>query len=368
MRKSKTREGFTYRRRDEGSVQKRVNQSGGSFDAIFHNDFTVWKPKDGTNRIRFLPPTWEGAEHFGLDIYVHYGVGSDNQSYLCLDKNAGKTCPICEERRRAEAAGDSEYAKQLSPNKRVLVWVIDRDDEESGPLLWPMPWTVDRDYASLSVDKRSREVLFLDSPEEGYDVEFTKSGAKMKTKYTAAKVDRRPSLLSEDEETLEAWLAFIQEHPLPTVLQFFDSEHIAKVASGKVATKEDEDEEEDSRGRSRSRSKGRLPRDEDAEDDEEDEEEDEEEDDTRHPTRGSAGRRKTTKSRSELDEEDEEDEEEEDTPPSRKSATSKPSADEDEDEDEDDFDCAACSDTGRNSKGGYCVCAKGRRLKQRAER
>jgi hypothetical protein len=244
---------FEYKPRDKAAVQKRATQSGGLFDSIFRNDFTVWKPKDGDNRIRFLPPTWPKPEHFGLDIYVHFGIGSDSQSYLCLEKMKEELCPICAEKRRADKAGDTDYARELSATKRVLVWMIDRDDEESGPQLWSMPWTVDRDFAALSIDKRTREILFLDSPEEGFDIEFTKTGSKLKTKYIGAKVDRRPSPLSDDDEVVQEWMQFIEDNPLTDVLQYFDAEHISQIAAGKKNAKDEEDEDEDEAPRAKKR-------------------------------------------------------------------------------------------------------------------
>jgi hypothetical protein len=281
------------------------------FDSIFKQDFAVFKVKDGENRVRFLPASWEDAEHYGLDIYVHYGIGSDNQSYLCLDKMKGEECPVCLERNRAEG-GDEDYVRALTATKRVLCWVIDRDDEEAGPLLWPMAWTVDRDIATLCIDARSREALFIDDPEEGYDVTFTKTGAKLKTKYIGIKIDRRPSPLCDDADRAQEWLDFVADNPLKSVLQYFDAKRIAAAASGMKPAEDDEDEDDEDEARpTRSRQKSRP---------------------------ASTTRSRTTTSRSE-----------------------------DEDEDDEDYDCVACEDTGRNSKGGFCVCAKGRKLKRLAQ-
>ena len=410
-------------------MQKRASQSGGLFDSIFKSDFTIWKVKDGDNNIRFLPPTWEHPEHFGMDVFVHYGIGSDNQAYLCLDKMKGETCPVCEEKKQADKAGDSDYARELSANKRVLVWLIDRDNEETGPQLWAMPWTVDRDIATLCIDKRTREILFIDSPDEGYDVTFTKTGAKMKTKYIGVKVARRPSPLSDDDDVVGEWMDYITENSLPDTLQYFDAEHIADVAAGKKTDKDDDDDDDDA-PKTRASKKSRKSSRDDA-DEEEDEEEDEsprrskvkgkqkahsrdeeEEDEEDAPPKKSTGKswrhpkdtdeddeeeeapRKSkvkAKSRPVDDEEDEEDEplhknmkprkgkysEDEDDEEGKKKGARRPTLgkatshsksrdDEDSDDDEDEFDCVACSDTGKNSKGGYCVCIKGKKLKAKA--
>lgn len=328
----KKRTRFEYKQRDPKAAQKRANQSGGLYDSPFKSDFTSWKPKEGENRIRFLPPTWEDAEHYGLDVYVHYGIGSDDQAYLCAAKMKGEACPICDERKRAQKDGDDQYAKDLAPVKRVLVWVIDRNDEDAGPQLWSMAWSIDAEIASLSIDKRSGETLFIDNPEDGYDIEISRKGTKLRTKYSGTKIDRKPSPLADDQDTADEWLKMVQENPLTDVLVYFDPEHIAAVAAGRKAKDEDEDEDDDEEPRKKSKAKRRP-------EPEEDDEEDDEDDEPRPTRREKVTTKKKTISRSD-DDEDEDDEEE--------------------------YDCPACEDTGRSSKGGFCVCKRGKKMKLRA--
>src|SRR5262245_13483641 len=84
--------GFAYKERSVDNVRKRAAQKGGMYDSPFQDGFDTWRAKPGDNTIRFLPPTWDGAEHFGFDVYVHRNVGSDNSTYLCLNKMKGKPC------------------------------------------------------------------------------------------------------------------------------------------------------------------------------------------------------------------------------------------------------------------------------------
>ena len=311
MVKEKTR--FRYEKRTKDDVKKRANQSGGLFDSTVKSDYQVFSPKEGDYRLRFLPPTWEQPEHFGLDIYVHYGVGSDNQSYLCLAKMRDEACPICEERKRAEKSGDADYARNLAATKRVLVWLVDRDKEEDGPQLWSMPWTFDRDVAALSIDKKSGEYLALDDPEEGYDVEFTRKGLQLKTKYIGVSVARKPSPLSYDPEQVDVWLKYVEDNPLPDVLQYYDVEHIAAIAQGKPRDDDDDDEEEERPAKKAKPGRARL-----ADDDEDEDDEDE------RPV-------KKAKAKKPMVDEDDEEEEEEDERPSRKR---RPAVDDDEDDED----------------------------------
>lgn len=222
---------YEYKSRSADSMRKRGEQSGTDFDTYIKEGIKLWKPNDGDNIIRALPPTWDNADHYGLDIYVHYGVGSDNQAYLCLDKMLGKPCPICDERNRAQKTGDEDYVKKLKPNKRVLFYLIDRNNEKAGVVAWAAPWTIDRDICKVSVDKRSGEILELDNPNDGYDIEFEKQGKGERTEYMGIAVSRRASPLDNDEA-----LEFIAEHPLPAQLNYYSYEHIAQVFGGASAS------------------------------------------------------------------------------------------------------------------------------------
>jgi len=231
---------YEYTSRSADQARKRSNQGGGDFDKYLVDAIKMWKPNDGANTIRILPPTWNKPEHFGYDIYVHYGVGPDRQSYLCPSKMKGEPCPICEERAEAERAGDEKYAKDLKPRQRVLVYVVDRDHEKEGVQAWASPWTFDRDLAKVSTDRKSGAVLAIDHPEEGYDVEFDKKGAKDRTEYLGIAVARRDSPIGDDK-----WLDFAMDHPLPDQLQFFDYDHIKRAFGGGGAPAKARDDDDD---------------------------------------------------------------------------------------------------------------------------
>lgn len=226
---------FVYRPRTAEGYSKRAEGGGRDFDTYILDTVKMFKPTDGDNAIRVLPPTWEGAEHFGLDIHVHFQVGADAQAYLCPAKMKNERCPICEERDRAMAHGDQEYADKLKPNRRVLVYLVNRNEEKDGPIVWSMPWTIDRDICKLVVDKRTGEILPIDDPDNGFDIFFERKGKGERTEYIGIAIDRRPSPLGDDR-----WLEFVMSNPLPTLLNFYPYEHIAKVFGGAAAAgKED---------------------------------------------------------------------------------------------------------------------------------
>ena len=204
----------------------------GDFDKILKDEIKMWKPSEGDNRFRIVPPTWERPEHYAYDIYVHYGVGPDRQTYLDLHKMKGLPDPITEERARAVKDGDEEYAKELRTTRRALIYLVDRNAPREGVQAWAMPQGMDSDLMNLAIDKETGEVLSIDDPDEGYDVEFHKSGTGIKTKYEALSIARRSSPLGDDR-----WLQYAVDRPLPDQLVFFDYDHIAQAFGGGMSNK-----------------------------------------------------------------------------------------------------------------------------------
>jgi hypothetical protein len=241
---------FQYKRRDPDTVRQRANQRGGDFDSMFKEGTRLWKPRDGKNIIRILPPTWDDANHYGYEIWCNYGVGVDEQSYLSLHKMKGIKDPLAEARKQADRNGDKKLSEQLTPRKRILMYVIDRNAEDEGPQLWSAPWTIDKDLCNLSFDEDTRDVIMIDDPEEGSDFAFHKEGTGLTTKYPAAQMRiKKPSRLHEDDRIYDEWLEFVHNHPIPDCLNFYDYDHIASVFEGFVAkpepTKEVDEDDDD---------------------------------------------------------------------------------------------------------------------------
>lgn len=240
----KSERSFRYQKRSLADIKERANARSGNFDSFIKPQFKFYKVRDGKNLIRILPPTWEKARHYGFNIFLNYGIGADKQTYLSLSKMGKGADPIAEARHEAQKEGEKELVRELEPRERILVWLIDRLDEDEGPQLWPMPFTVDKDIASISFDDDTKEVAYIDDPEEGCDLRFHKEGQMLLTKYPAGKMKLQAAApIHEDEKLQNEWLDFIADNPVPDCLQFYDYKHIAGVFDGQVRNAaEDEDE------------------------------------------------------------------------------------------------------------------------------
>jgi hypothetical protein len=243
MARSKLRD---YTPRDPKKIKERAEQTGGRFDSPFKDNTDMFIPKAGDHTVRILEPTWDEHDHYGYDIWVHSYVGPDSSTYLCLAKMKGKPCPICDAAREAKSAGEEDDAKKLAHTRRVVVWVIDRDDDSDPtiPKIWSMSWSQDRDIAALCTNKRTGKILLIDHPHEGYDVSFKKTGQGLQTKYIGWQIDRDPTPISDDDRELERIREYIQENPIPTMLKFYSTEYLEKMISGTAEKKDDDLDDE----------------------------------------------------------------------------------------------------------------------------
>lgn len=275
--KTKSFAGFEYKKRDDSKMIQRATRRVSGGDSWVSDEVRFFSPKEGDHEIRILPPTWEDADHFGIDVWLHYGIGPDRSSYLCPAKMKDESCPLCDERVKAQQAGEDEYADLFSPRPRVAFFVIDRKEEKAGPLLWAPSANTEKEIVNAARDRKTNSVVSLDDPsKDGYDLSFSIEGSGIKTKYKSIQVDRRSSPLSDDEDQAAEWLEYVKEHPLPEMLVFYDAEHLAEAASGTSSRQEDEEQEKEKpakRSVAGKRSIGKKK--EEEEEDEQDEEEDE---------------------------------------------------------------------------------------------
>jgi hypothetical protein len=235
---------FVYNKPSDDAIKRRSTESAGVYDQLFNDGITEFKPKEGRNRIRILPATWEDATDMGMPCFIHYSVGPDNQKYWSISRMSqcaelqgieDTRDAIADEIDAAIRRGEPQkYIDGLKPARKMAVYLIDRKNEDAGPQVWHMPISkVWKEIGKRSQDRRTGEVLYVDDPADGYDIEFDyeKKGAKgeaIAVEYSGIDLDRRPSPLSDDEEQADKWLDFIVENPLPMTFKFYDYEHVEK--------------------------------------------------------------------------------------------------------------------------------------------
>jgi len=112
-----------------------------------------------------------GTPTYLVDIWVHRGVGPNDDEYICLAKNYNKRCPICEYREELPKNDENaETIKELRPKRRVLYWVWDRDNESKGiQLLVIAHWFMEAKIQAIAKKPRGGGYVTFTNPKAGPD-------------------------------------------------------------------------------------------------------------------------------------------------------------------------------------------------------
>jgi len=160
---------------------------------IFKPDLDVqfWTCKEGTHVIDILPyiagknnpHAKPGESTYLLDLWVHYGVGVNDDAYICLAKTYGKRCPICEYRKDILRKGEEvERANELMPKRRVVYAIVcydSKEEEDKGVQVWEVAhFFMERHLVELAKNPRTGGMVLFASPykEQGKSIQFTRRG------------------------------------------------------------------------------------------------------------------------------------------------------------------------------------------------
>ncbi len=155
------------------------------------SEFPIWRAREGENIVTIIPPK-DLDIYFGHRIWVHYGIGVNRDSFICLAKYAKKRDPICEMMSRLLKSGrEWQSVQYLNPAERVLVFILDRytrKTENEGLQLWECPKGVEDELLSLSVPRPRRggarpEPIDVSDRDNGRDFYFTRVGTDQHTNY-----------------------------------------------------------------------------------------------------------------------------------------------------------------------------------------
>src|SRR4030066_2145677 len=206
------------------------------FSAI--GEKALWKVADKAHKIRLLPAhPDDNLNFYGVSVHIHQNVGVNNDQYLCLKRMKSSTCPICEQQAELWDT-EPEMAKDLYPQTRYLVWVVDLslpiDKQEA--LIWSCPRTAMDDILGVSYKKATDEILNLADIDDGFAIYFDreKTAGTTFSKYKNFQLDDSPT------EAKDSWLEGI--HSFNEVIEYASYEEIKNVflgLGGEVSLKKD---------------------------------------------------------------------------------------------------------------------------------
>lgn len=191
--------GEELQKRTEESY-KRKDEYGPTF-TYFKKDLTdvdFWRPKEGVHLFDIVPsfagPNWpqdshgvklqEGKPVYVLDIQVHQNVGPNDAQFVCLARNFGQPCPVCEHQAelKKEIDYDQDMIKALYPKRRNVYNVIcydNQEEEDKGVQVFEIAhFFMEAKLTPLAMDARTKALIPYAHYEKGKTVQFE---AKKKT-------------------------------------------------------------------------------------------------------------------------------------------------------------------------------------------
>ena len=166
-----------------------------------------WKPKNGENIIRILPPKDDNEIP-----YYETAVHSFGSNILYCPRTIDQRCPICEETRMRYNKGkdiDKEIGSKIRARKQYLYNIIDRGSDKptdvkvyiSGKKVWGkiMSYYFDEEYG------------ILDDVDNGYDFKLIKKSQGDYPNYDDSRPFKNPSPLSEDPAEVKEILSNLKD-------------------------------------------------------------------------------------------------------------------------------------------------------------
>ena len=253
-RYSKPKTGGARRR----SRQKKQERRGGLFD-FKNEDIEFFTPKKGVNVFDILPyevssnvnPFADKGElWYERTIFVHYNIGAEESSYLCL-KTVGKKCPICEYRAqlfKSKDDSDKQQVQALRPSERQLFNVYDPEDDEY-KILYLAHGNFGKVLDEEINEDEDEQYNFFFWPEDGYrlKVRFSKESFDKGSYLKASRIDFRdrdpyPESVVDELEDLDACLNVLSYEKLERIFLELDED---EEASGEAEYPDDDDDEDE---------------------------------------------------------------------------------------------------------------------------
>lgn len=248
-----------------------TRNSGGTRKGILDfskvdGEVKFYKLKEGINKIDIVPYEVKTKNHplvksgdmkvgeldYVLDIWTHKSIGPTDTDVVCLKKNYGKPCPICEQASDYQKAGKKEEMDALKAKRRVFYNIIDVSKPDEGlQILEQSHFLFEKELVEAA--RAEEELAQFFDPDNGVTVKFRGSVGSFMGKATIepknfAFVERKESIA----KLVKKAISFDDLLTVPTSDECFalmngvdedeDDEDEAPVKSKK---KHDDDEDDD---------------------------------------------------------------------------------------------------------------------------
>jgi len=178
-----------------------TKDDSGRFKSIFKQlpeKYSMFKCSEDEHIIDIIPyiagdnnsRTLKGDPTYNLDLFVHRGVGPNEDTYICLSRTFKQPCPICEHKvfLTKQDEFDEKEVKLLNPTRRCIynIWVHDNDKEEAkGVQIWDVSqYLFEKELASQARLPKGGGFVPFSDPDDGKSISFVREGkSALATKY-----------------------------------------------------------------------------------------------------------------------------------------------------------------------------------------
>lgn len=152
--------------------QKKMRGASGGGTSKSQNEWKRYVVKEGTHNLRILPA--QDGKLSWRDVAFHYfGFTKGNKQFICPKVTLNQPCPICEAWdaiRFSKVEAEKKIAKVISPKSCSLFWVIDRENESEGPMIWTASYSPFNQLLTLFTNSDWEN---MDDPVDGNDIALT---------------------------------------------------------------------------------------------------------------------------------------------------------------------------------------------------
>lgn len=222
-------------KRTQESHERR--EDSGRFGSIFKEQegLRLWKCTEMEHLIDIIPfiagpnhPDTEAGEvAYVLDIWVHRGIGVNEDSFICPARTYKTDCPICEyQKELREADADEDLVKALWPKRRTLYNVVcynSEKEEAKGVQVWEVAhWFMERHLTPLAKKPKGGGFVLFSDPDIGKSIAFERKGTKQEnTEFLGHKFEDREGPIPD--EILDAVYTLDQIVEIPTPEKLYNA-------------------------------------------------------------------------------------------------------------------------------------------------
>lgn len=200
--------------RTEESYKNR--EDSGKYGGIFKKELEIseWRCGKGEHAIDTIPyivgegnpnPNIKAGDfNYVLDLWVHSGVGVNEDMYICPARTYKERCPICEEQKRLRDEDvPEETIKSLNPVRRCIYNIVcydTADEEAKGVQVWMVAhFFMEKHLSKLARQPRGGGYVAFSHPDVGKLIMFDRTGVgASNTAYDGHRLVDRNYVISDE--------------------------------------------------------------------------------------------------------------------------------------------------------------------------